>query len=118
MTTTTTKPRLPEPVSGPMFRRVVALGVERIGGSKRARLLALLAAYSDTNVADPPMQELARRLRLPIAHIDALLDRLERDGLVRITWVGDANRPPGKRGSRPGKRNVYELTLDGRAPEQ
>ena len=96
------------PVAGPLFRQVAALGVERIGGTKRRKLLALLAAYADAGESSPSARVLVATLGLPggrwlaFRTFDHLLGLLERDGLLRV------ERSPW--GSN--ERNRYTLTLD------
>jgi hypothetical protein len=73
-----------------------------VTGTKRHRLLCLLAAYADAGVCSPSMRELLGRLDLKNAmQVDALLRALQRDGLVRVRW-----------GEGEHERNVYELRLD------
>jgi hypothetical protein len=89
------------PVAGPLFRAAAAVPVD---GTKRHRLLCLLAAYADGGEHSPPVRALAARLGFDDAHgLDALLRALERDGHLRVRW----------RAGRGG-RNVYELRIEER----
>jgi len=72
------------------------------GGAKRQKLLLLLAGFADAGEESPPMRDLSKRLRMPPPAIDALLQLLERDGVVEVTWS-----------TGPHERNRYELRLDG-----
>jgi DNA-binding MarR family transcriptional regulator len=69
------------PVRGPRFAAVLRM---RIDGTKRHRVLALIAAYLDAGVDDPSITELAERARLPRIAVVQLVDKLEADGLVEI----------------------------------
>lgn len=67
----------------------------RVEGSKRRKILALVAAYIDAG-RDPSISELAARARLPRSAVIALVDRLESDGYLAIERA-------------PRRRNVYRL---------
>ncbi|HET7053875.1 MAG TPA: hypothetical protein VFI09_08175 [Solirubrobacterales bacterium] len=82
---------------GPEARRAFAAPIE---GSKRRKVLILIAAYLDAGRPDPSISELAARARLRRLAVVAIVDRLERDG-----WLGVERAPR--------RRNVYRL-LDGR----
>lgn len=70
----------PGPKAGPLFRRAVAL---QVGGGKRRKVLALVAAYVDGGAdMSPPIAELASRAQLPISKVCVLCDRLVADGLL------------------------------------
>jgi hypothetical protein len=84
---TATQPR--QPIAGPMFRRVAAL---RIEGTKRRKMLALLAAYTDGGRPAPPVQELADRLGFRMPTTLGLLRRLEQDGFLIATKGGRGRR--------------------------
>jgi hypothetical protein len=89
------------PQTYPLARRVLAADVE---GSKRKRVLAVIAAYLDEGYA-PSVREIAERAKVPgarsrIPRTLALLRRLEADGLLRI----ESAPPPG--------RNRYEIVLE------
>jgi hypothetical protein len=84
---TATQPR--QPIAGPMFRQVAAL---RIEGTKRRKMLALLAAYTDGGRPAPPVQELADRLGFRLPTTLGLLRRLEQDGFLIATKGGRGRR--------------------------
>ncbi len=105
--TTAVKP-VPTPVRGPLFRQVCALGVKQIGGHKRAKLLALLAAFADAGETSPSARVLVHKLglgggRRSFRAFDALVAALERDGWLTVA-----------RGDGRQLRNRYTLRLDGR----
>jgi hypothetical protein len=66
-----------EPVLGPLAR---AAAKTPVGGSKRRKLLVLLAAYADAGESSPGAATLATRLKVPMRVFDGLLAALERDG--------------------------------------
>jgi DNA-binding MarR family transcriptional regulator len=89
--------RIPEPRAGELFALAAKVPA---GGAQRRKLLLLLAAYADAGEPSPPVRQLAKRLRMPIGGVDALLKLLERDGHLVVHWrAGD------------GRRNLYELRL-------
>ena len=86
----------------PLARRVLAADID---GSKRKRVLAVIAAYHDEG-REPTVRDIGRRAKLVRAdgHVKAklvlmLLQRLEADGLLRVEWA------------TPPARNRYEVTL-------
>ena len=86
-----------EPVLGPTAK--AAMRVET--GSKRRRLLVLIAAFADAGEASPAAGTLAVRLGVKVRVIDALLAALEREGLLAVER-GDVTR---------SERNRYRVTL-------
>jgi hypothetical protein len=87
------------PVAGPLFRRIAKV---QIHGTKRRKLVLLLAAYRDSDPTyRPPVRELAARLGLgtgirAVKHVDYLLARLEQDGILVVHRT-------------PHERNRYEI---------
>lgn len=79
---------------GPNVRRALAAPV---GGTKRRRVLVLIAAYIDAGRDDPSIRELAERAKLPRVAVVAVVDRLERDGWLRVRRAA-------------GRRNRYSLS--------
>jgi hypothetical protein len=75
------------PVAGHRFRAVAQLPVK---GAKRRKLLALLAAFADAGVYDPPVSELAERLHLEPVVIAGLAIALAEAGFL----VEDGGRRP------------------------
>jgi DNA-binding Lrp family transcriptional regulator len=80
-----------------------------VGGTKRRKLLVLIAAYADAGEPSPPMRQLSDRLGLPAKVIDRLLDRLEQDGWLTVEWAGNSNAPAGARWDGGHRRNRYVL---------
>ncbi len=71
-------------------RRAILLPVT---GQKRRKLLVLIAAYIDAGRADPSIRELSKRLKLQRFVVIALVDALERDGLLTVQRAsGERNR--------------------------
>jgi hypothetical protein len=90
------------PIAGSLFREVAGIPTETIGGNKRKRLLALLAAFADAGEERPPVRLLARQARLGSRKaVVQLLKQLEEDRWIRVSWA-----------SGYGERNRYRLTLD------
>jgi DNA-binding IclR family transcriptional regulator len=78
------------PVAGPLFRKAAGLD---IGGGKRRKVLALVAAYFDGGAdLSPPITELAERAQLPVPKLCAVCDRLVADG-----WLADRSSRARKR---------------------
>jgi hypothetical protein len=84
-------------VTYPVARRVLAAPIE---GTKRKRVLAVIAAYQDEG-HQPSVREIARRAKVKRGPHEtlALIARLERDGLLRVQWA------------KPPARNRYEVVL-------
>lgn len=95
MTGATTTPRDGLARAYPLTRRVLAAEIE---GTKRKRVLAVIAAYQDEGHA-PSVREIATRAKLRKPMLLALLRRLEEDGLLRVEWA------------KPPARNRYEIVL-------
>src|SRR4051812_21928894 len=85
------------PIAGATFKRIAA---QRIEGTKRRKLLALIAAYSDGGQPSCSADELAERLGWEPIKVRVLLERLEADGLVERTR---------------NRRRRYRVLLDGGA---
>lgn len=84
----------------PLTRRVLAAQIE---GTKRRRVLAVIAAYCDEE-HQPSVREIAKRAKVARSLRDsrqaiALIRRLESDGLLRVEWA------------KPPARNRYEIAL-------
>jgi DNA-binding MarR family transcriptional regulator len=75
------------------------------GGTKRLKLLVLIAAYADAGEPSPAAGTLAARMQLPVPAVDQLLAALERQGLVEVVR-GDVTKH---------ERNTYRLRLTGDA---
>lgn len=69
-----------------------------VTGNKRRKLLVLIAAFIDAGRCDPSVTELAQRSGLPRQAVVAIVDRLEKDGLLKVRPVA-------------GGRNRYTLML-------
>jgi DNA-binding MarR family transcriptional regulator len=80
---------------GPNLRRALVAPVE---GTKRRKVLATIAACLDVGRDDPSISELARRAKLSRLAVVAIVDRLERDGLLEV-----------ERGLQSVDRNRYSL---------
>jgi len=93
-----------KPTAGPRYRSAAALPLP---DGRRRRLLCLLAAWADAGEPSPPMSDLTRRLSSRPDQVDSALERLERAGLIRVTWANPRSSPPGRRGAT--RRNSYEL---------
>jgi hypothetical protein len=97
-----TPPRpAPSPIAGVRFKAAAALAIE---GTKRRKLLCLIAAYQDAGHA-PSVRELAERIDgvRSVRQLDGLLRALERDEWLRVEWSSKGSR----------RRNVYTVRLDG-----
>ena len=95
------RPRLlflePQPVAGATFKRAAKLPID---GTKRRKVLLLIAAYVDAGTPDPSCAMLGRRVGLPPHVVATLVDRLEADGSLRV------KRPTER---REGFRNRYAI---------
>ena len=83
------------PTLGPLAK--AAMRVET--GSKRRKLLVLIATYADAGEESPAAGTLAAKLGRPVPVLDALLAALEREGLLEVE-----RRPP-------PQRNAYRVVL-------
>ena len=82
------------PLAGARFKAAAALPIT---GSKRRKLLCLIAAYQDAGHA-PSVRQLAERIDgVDWRGVDALLKRLVADGWIEVRWA------------KHGQRNHYEL---------
>ena len=70
-----------QPVRGPLFEAVARRDV---GGAKRKKVLALIAAFRDAG-HDPTVAELAERSRSAPVVVVKLAERLEQDGHLLVT---------------------------------
>lgn len=83
---------------GPLARAAAQIDV---GGTKRQKVLVLLAAYQDAGVTNPPIRALCERTGFRAEHTLRLLERLETDGIIAVQW-GD---------HRKNERNQYVLNF-------
>ncbi len=98
---------VPDPVPGENFRRATALPIE---GTKRRKLLCLLAAYADAGETSPAMRELCRRTGIEDPRVvDGVLRTLIADGYLDVRWAPQGARA---RGLPEHPRNVYTLRLN------
>lgn len=90
--------------SAPDYSVVLRVLRLRMEGEKRRKVLAVIAA-SQAEGTRPTLSEIAERAQLSNGWLQALvlIERLERDGVLRVEWV------PGKR-KRSG-RHRYELLI-------
>ena len=84
-----------QPVLGPRARAAMRLPA---GGSKRQKVLVLIAAYLDAGESSPSIRDLAGRCHLDAPLVALLVSRLARDGLIEVEWRAG-----------PERRNVYRL---------
>lgn len=73
---------------GPTATRAMRLPV---AGSKRRKVLVVIAAYADAGVPNPSISQIVSRTKLPRPAVVGLVDLLEHDGLLEI------HRSPGVR---------------------
>ncbi|HET7052461.1 MAG TPA: hypothetical protein VFI09_00920 [Solirubrobacterales bacterium] len=66
---------------GPNTRRALVLPVE---GTKRRKVLVLIAAYADAGRDDPAISELSQRSGLTYRQVVFVVDRLEADGWLEV----------------------------------
>jgi DNA-binding IclR family transcriptional regulator len=71
----------PRPVAGPLFLAAARVDV---GGRRRRKVFALVAAYADVDQRAPSITDLAARLGLKPRAVVGLLARLEADGFVTV----------------------------------
>lgn len=86
-----------QPVLGPAAKAAARLPID---GTKRRKVLVLIAAYADAGEKSPSIRELAERARLDRLIVANVVDRLARDGLLEVDWRAG-----------PDRRNVYRLRL-------
>ena len=83
----------------PTVARVLRASIE---GQRRRRVLAVIAAYLDEGHA-PSLREIAERAKVDDwKRAQALVKRLEADGLLRVEWVKTPHR---------SRRNRYEILV-------
>ena len=100
------RPRLrflePQPVAGATFKHAARLPID---GTKRRKVLLLIAAYLDAGAPDPSCAMLGRRVGLPSQVVATLVDRLEADGFLSVERATE---------KREGFRNRYAIPDGGR----
>ena len=82
-TVTTERPEEVQPIMGPLARGACALPIE---GSKRRKLVVLIAAYADAGVCHPSTHALLERIpemKGSAKKLYGCVRRLQEDGLIR-----------------------------------